>query len=111
MTVTKEEVAERLVSAAACMSARSHFKSPGAGGQCVWTAIVESRSDGESFDRRIEVGDAAVDAIKAALGVGLNTGIFNWNDRPERTKDECMELLVTTADKVRNGDLVLEGVS
>lgn len=97
MTVTKEEVAERLVDAAALMSTVPHYKSPGPAGECVATALgghIES-----------------IRAIKRALGVFSVDGVYEWNDRPERTKDECMELLVTTADKVRNGDLILEGVS
>lgn len=106
MTVTKEEVADRLVAGAARITEKGHWKGHGQSdskGECVATSI----RDGFAGWARHH----ALNALASNLGVDGWGGIYDWNDRPETTQEDAVQLLMTTAEKVRTGEIKLEGVS
>lgn len=102
--MTKGEVAARLEIGAARLIEKGHWK----GG--------DTRSKGECVATSIPDGSAgwarhhALNALASNLGVDGWGGIYEWNDRPETTQEDAVQLMMTTAEKVRTGEIKLEGV-
>ena len=59
-------------------------------GQCIVEALFVTAPDTDSFL-------AASQAIKETLGVGKDFRLDRWNDAPERTKGEVLDVLQRTA--------------
>lgn len=104
--ITKGEVAARLGIGAALIVEHGHWKGSvpdlNRGGSCLVTSL-----DGPE-------APYCHDALKIALGGSLRSDIglvYEWNDRPETTREDAVQLMMTTAEKVRTGEIKLEGVS
>lgn len=104
--MTREEVAEGLVAGAAQIVEKGHWKGVAAGAsegrECVATSLPYED---------VNLRWSCLNALRFGLGVNGWGDIHDWNDRPETTQEDAVQLLVTTAEKVRTGEIKLEGVS